>query len=389
MAARTRRRNQSLAVAHLRLANWRNFTSVDIPLQRRVFIVGPNASGKSNLLDALRFLRDVVAVGGGFQEAVRRRGGVSRIRCLAARRYPDVAITVDISGEPDQPSWQYELRFKQDNRQRPLVERETVRKDGRILLTRPDDKDRSDPERLSQTYLEQVNANQEFRDVSDFFASLRYLHIVPQLVREPDRFVGKSDDPYGSDFIETIARTPEKTRAAWLNRIRSALQLAVPQLTELEMTRDVRGVPHLRGKYEHWRARGAWQSESDFSDGTLRLMGLLWALLEGGGPLMLEEPEIHLHEGVVRHIPQMINSMQRRSGRQVFISTHSRELLDDPGIGVDEVLLLRPTTEGTVVSSASDIREIADLLGGGVPMGEAVLPLTVPPRASQLQLFGS
>ena len=264
-----------------------------------------------------------------------------------------------------------------------------MRKDGRILLTRPDDKDRSDPERLSQTYLEQVNANQEFRDVSDFFASLRYLHIVPQLVREPDRFVGKSDDPYGSDFIETIARTPEKTRAAWLNRIRSALQLAVPQLTELEMTRDVRGVPHLRGKYEHWRARGAWQSESDFSDGTLRLMGLLWALLEGGGPLMLEEPEIHLHEGVVRHIPQMINSMQRRSGRQVFISTHSRELLDDPGIGVDEVLLLRPTTEGTVVSSASDIREIADLLGGGVPMGEAVLPLTVPPRASQLQLFGS
>lgn len=389
MAVKSIRRQQSLSVANLRLANWRNFAQIDVALQRRVFIVGPNASGKSNLLDALRFLRDIVAVGGGFQEAVRKRGGVSRIRCLSARRYPDVAIVVDIAAEEGQPRWRYELRFKQDNRQRPLVEREAVFKDGEPLLNRPDEKDKEDPERLSQTYLEQVNANQEFRGVSEFFASMRYLHIVPQLVREPDRFVGKSEDPYGSDFIETIARTSERTRAAWLKRIREALQLAVPQLRELEMSRDVRGVPHLRGKYEHWRSQGAWQSESDFSDGTLRLMGLLWALLEGGGPLMLEEPEIHLHEGVVRNIPQMINSTQRRTGRQVFISTHSREMLSDEGIALDEVLLLQPTNEGTIVRLAADIQQVSDLLGGGVQMGEAVLPLTMPPMASQLSLFGS
>ena len=46
------------------LENWKNLPSVDVALGPRVFLVGPNASGKSNLLDAIRFLRDVVVEGG-------------------------------------------------------------------------------------------------------------------------------------------------------------------------------------------------------------------------------------------------------------------------------------------------------------------------------------
>lgn len=78
------------------LENWRNFAQVDVDLQRRIFLVGPNASGKSNFLDVFRFLHDIVSVGGGFQEAVRKRGGVSSLRCLAARRYSDIAIRIRV-----------------------------------------------------------------------------------------------------------------------------------------------------------------------------------------------------------------------------------------------------------------------------------------------------
>ena len=56
----------------IKLENWRNFLTVDVELQRRTFIVGPNASGKSNLLDAFRFLREVADPQGGFQRAVAR-----------------------------------------------------------------------------------------------------------------------------------------------------------------------------------------------------------------------------------------------------------------------------------------------------------------------------
>lgn len=380
--------NKALRFTNIYLENWRNFALVDVDLQRRVFLVGPNASGKSNFLDVLCFLHNIVSVGGGFQEAVRKRGGVSRLRCLAARQYSDIVIRAHIGGDENVSAWEYELRFNQDNLRRPIIKKERVAREGSDILTRPDDKDKGDPERLTQTYLEQVYVNQEFRDVADFFASIRYLHIVPQLVREPDRSVGRRNDPFGGDFLEQIARTPEKTQNARLRRILNALRVAVPQLKELELWRDVRGTPHLRGKYEHWRPRGAWQTEDQFSDGTLRLMGLLWAALDGSGPLLLEEPELSLHPEVVRFVPQMFARIQRRSGRQVLISTYSTDLLRDEGIGIDEVLLLQPGAEGTSVHAASGFAEIKALLEGGLSLAEVVMPRTRPERAEQLTLFG-
>jgi hypothetical protein len=110
--------------------------------------------------------------------------------------------------------------------------------------------------------------------------------------------------------------------------------------------------------------------------------------LEGGGPLLLEEPELSLHPEVVRYLPQMFARMQRRSGRQMFVSTHSAELLQDDGIGLDEVLLLTPSPEGTTVATAQEFPEIKTLLHGGSTLSEAVMPLTRPKSAQQLALFG-
>jgi predicted ATPase len=360
---------------------------VQVSLSKRVFLVGPNASGKSNFLDVFRFLHDVVAVGGGLQDAVRRRGGVTFIRCLAARQNPDVGIRVTLGRNGQQGVWQYELSFAADARKRPVIRRERVFHQGRQLLNRPNTEDQADPERLTQTYLEQVNVNQEFREVAEFLAAIKYLHIVPQLVREPDRSVGRTNDPFGGDFLEQVARTPKATRDARLRRIQRTLGVAVPQLKELKLDQDARGSWHLMGKYEHWRPHGAWQSEGQFSDGTLRLLGLLWAVLDGTGPLLLEEPELSLHPEVVRFLPQMFGRIQRKSGRQLLVSTHSSDLLQDTGIGLDEVLMLIPGAEGTEVRPADYFKEIPDLLKGGLNLAEAVIPRTRPKHAEQLALF--
>jgi hypothetical protein len=59
------------------------------------------------------------------------------------------------------------------------------------VLNETNSDDTQDPERLTQTHLEQVNVNRPFRELASFFESIRYLHIVPQLVREPDRLADK------------------------------------------------------------------------------------------------------------------------------------------------------------------------------------------------------
>ncbi|GMA51374.1 chromosome segregation protein SMC [Alicyclobacillus contaminans] len=351
----------------LHVRNWKNFTRVDIDaLAPRMFCVGPNASGKSNLLDVFRFLHDIARTGGGFQNAVRQRGGVSKLRSLAARRYSDIVI--EVSMDLRKSRWIYRLAFNQDNNRVPVIREESVWQDGKQILARPDELDKDDPERMTQTQLEQVTANKEFRDIVNFFDSVHYLHIVPQLVREPDRSVGKTYDPFGGDFLEQIMKTQTKTKQSRLRRIESALKVAVPQLEELKVDRDVKGTPHLFGRYAHWRKGAGWQTEDQLSDGTLRLLGLLWAVMDGNGPLLLEEPELSLHPEVVKYIPQMLAIVMRKRSRQIFVSTHSRDLLEDSGIREDEVLMLQPTEEGTDVILGKNDRALTNLLMGEAPL---------------------
>lgn len=381
-----------MIISHITLKNWRNFRSVDVDLRERAFLVGPNASGKSNFLDSLRFLRDLAKAGGGLQKAISDRGGVSKIRCLSARRDPKIEIAILLSDTSNQkPTWKYEIGITQQTRgyRQPILAYERVWKEEDKLIDRPNADDKKDDLRLTQTYLEQVNANADFREIVKFLESILYLHLIPQLVRHPEAFgmPGLSEDPFGRTFLERVAKTPEKTRRSRLTKIEDALRFALPQLKNLIDTKDEMGVPHLEAVYEHWRPGAGKQREDQFSDGTLRLIGLLWSLLETDSLLLLEEPELSLNAGIVSKLASLIYRLQRPRKRQVILSTHSADLLSDKGIGGEEVLLMTPTAEGTKVDLASSIEEIKLLLEGGLSIADAALPLTVPPAIEQLTLL--
>jgi len=383
-----------MIVSYIKLLNWRNFKRVEVRLGDRAFLIGPNASGKSNFLDAFRFLRDIAKSGGGLQKSVEEHGGLTKIRCLAARRYPDVEIEVHLAEKADEPPlWKYSLGIKQQPRgdRLPFLAYERVWRKGSLILDRPDTEDEHDPLRLTQTHLEQISANAGFREIAEFLSKTLYLHLVPQLVRHPREFSGPGipGDPFGRGFLERISQTPERTRKARLKTIEEALRLAVPQLRELTHVIDTQegGVPHLEAVYEHWRPHGAKQRESDFSDGTLRLIGLLWSLLETDSLLLLEEPELSLNSSIVMQLPALVARMQRKRRRQVIISTHSADMLSDKGVGGEETLLLTPGVEGTSLQLVADDEQIRNLLNGGLSVADAALPRTAPEEVSQLALF--
>jgi predicted ATPase len=368
---------------HLHLANWRNFRTVDVPLEPRMFVVGPNASGKTNLLDAFRFLHDVAVPGGGLAHALKQRGGLPHLRSLHARKESKVRVGVDVEIAGD--LWEYELDLEGTKTKPPRIVREIVKRDGVELLSRPEAADRKDDRLLEQTHLEQLTQNSKFRDLADALARISTVHIVPQVVRSPGRANGQDPaDALGSNYVDELARLSERRQRQELKRIEAQLRLAVPQFSQLRIARDRVGVPHLEAKYEHWRPQGVWQNERDFSDGTLRLIGLLWAIQHGDGLLILEEPELSLHREIIRQLPRLFAQAAQRTARQVFVSTHASEMLSDTGIDPSEVLLLRPSAEDTQVLVGTSVRSLQAAARAKLALGQVVTGLTRPAGVNQL-----
>ncbi|MDN5721901.1 MAG: AAA family ATPase [Corynebacterium sp.] len=378
-----------MRVTHVRASNWRNFKALDFEISNRLFAVGPNASGKSNLLDLFRFLGDIAAAGGGLSAAMADRGGLSKVKSLFARNHDKGRLVLDVELSDGDDTWRYHLSIKGEGkgRNRPLVHEEIVEHNGATLLNRPDANDAADPELLTQTNLEQISANQKFRELAEYFAKVRYFHLVPQIIRDPGRVGAGSGDIFGTSFTADINAVPSRTRNAWLRRMEGALQAAVPEFESLALEVDPSGQPHLVAGYRNWRQSPTRQSEVDFSDGTLRLIGLLWTIVSApanGGILLLEEPELSLNSAIVRNLASVLAMAQRDRSMQVILSTHSPDLLDDEGVLPSEILVLQPTDDGTVANILADIDEVAPMIAADLPKSDMIEALISPRDLSGL-----
>jgi predicted ATPase len=295
-----------------------------------------------------------------------------------------------VAGDDANP-WTYTLEIMgSESKRKPMrVQKEEVLHGERVVLRRPDGRDKTDDLLLTQTHLEQKSQNGQFRPLADALASVEHVHIVPQVAKSVIRAeeLARKEAP-GSDFIEQLARLPEKRQGQTLRRIEQHLRHAVPRFSELRVERDEVGRPHLEAKYQHWRLRGGWQNEQELSDGTLRLIGLLWALELSSGPLVVEEPELSLHADVVRQLPRVLTRAAQRSGRQFVVSTHAEDMLADRGIDPSEIILLEPTEHETKAIPGDRRLELLEAARRRMPLARAVRSITRPANIDQLGLPG-
>ena len=93
------RAGYEMRVSKLTLHNFKSFRDVEIPFRPFNVVIGANASGKSNLVQAFRFLKDIADH--GLENAVSLQGGAEFLRNLEAGADEAVRISVEFEYSDD------------------------------------------------------------------------------------------------------------------------------------------------------------------------------------------------------------------------------------------------------------------------------------------------
>ncbi|MCX7975200.1 MAG: AAA family ATPase [Candidatus Aminicenantes bacterium] len=332
-----------MKIKSIYLRNWRCFSSAGFPVKSRLIITGPCGSGKTSLLEAICFLRDL-ARGQSLEEVVDRRGGLSHLRNLEAR-YPETDIILMLYlRDRERRDWIYRLKFGEEG-STLIIKEELIWKNSTLLMRRPDKEDKKNPIRKKESCLSPRLIPASLELLASFMRTFHYENPSPELLRNQDLIKPQ-------DLLIRIAQTPDRLRKIRLSRISEVIKRLIEGFGQLKVERDFFGRWHLSVSCQHWRPRVSWQSWDQWPDGAIRLFSIFWSILEKDTPILIEEPEIGLHPEAVSNLPRLMRELTKRSHRppQLIITTHHPSIIKDRLIKPAEIVLLIPDKPGTKVA---------------------------------------
>lgn len=346
--------------------------------------------GKSNVLDAFRFVADAMRDGltpalqkRGGRGALSRQGGESGFRVSiefdhgGERWFWGVLISeLHVSGPPSGTEWAFSLphalvpeleahllRLKAEvngagiSRDRStllytclfdaptgLLRRRFVTSTTRILNA---GRERTDGPLRALTLPIKAQEDPAWAPLFDALSGFGVYSLFPPALREPQRQSSTSImADHGENWTSVLRRIQPEYGADLL----AGLGRFVPDLFDYRV--EVAG-DHLVASFEHRPERGApyWSPASRESDGTLRAAALLTAVLQDPAPSVIgiEEPELAVHLWAMPVLQDFI--LHRAERTPVILSTHSRELLDL--VPVESILVVERDDRGTRVSPIS------------------------------------
>lgn len=354
----------------LELRNYRSFRSENVELSNPTFLVGQNGAGKSNFVDAISFISEVMAL--PLASAFRLRGGFERVAHRHARgRYAAIGFHLALRGLDElntQATYDLVLRHRRDSGLEVWLEQCVINGVGgdTTMFKRQAPKSSETPLRWSGD-LDQPNltrstlalpliGNSHFRSVFEFLFDMRVYRINPSMLRyNRDPYDDIELDEDGRNAASMLRHIRKESPEDW-EEICELLSNAVPGLAEVQPRRRNGGLTlefllNLTGGKARFDA-------SAMSDGTLRALGILLAAYQRPAPslMVIEEPEASIHPGALGVILDVLREARRSS--QVVVTTHSPEILDAKWIK-DRHLRLVSWDEGCtrVDAMAPSVRE--------------------------------
>lgn len=405
----------------LHLQNFKNFADETLRLGPFTVIVGANASGKSNIRDALRFLHGVgrgytlanvlggkYGAGGQVEwEEIRGapaeiiRHGQNEMRVdvdLMDRQTPDHAgppsgVSYSIGIQPSEasggtfrvmrevlssyrmlvmghPPFSWPIYTSAPGQPDPVEDQDdelhlllrmakggSQRKYGHRVAVRPD-----------QPALTQIEVHRpvlrahkdQARDVAASLADMRFLDPSPRQMRQP-AFPGQvvlgDNGENLPTVLQAICEDPgrRKTLLEWTR------ELTPMDVADLEFRTETSGKIQLAIK----ETDGRVTSSQCVSDGTLRFLGILAALLgEGPRVCVFEEIDSGIHPSRLHLLVELIESETQGGDLQVVTTTHAPDLLtavSDETFETTSVVCRNPGTSDAIIRPAKDLPNAEEL----------------------------
>jgi predicted ATPase len=341
-------------IERLTVSNFRSLgDDVRITFGHLTALVGPNGSGKSNVMDALRFVADAMQM--GLFGAITSRNGIGAVRRWSGGHPFNVAIRLDLKLPEGPALYAFELTGSSaEDYEVKQEEAEVIRGTDRVRFRAERGIWKEGPQGLQPALdnkslaLQLIGGDVRFNDLVRVLQSIAVYTIFPETLRAPQKYSPhKPMSRHGDNWSSILKDQPEAT---W----KSELVAALHKLTgDTEDLRVVHAAGYLVVELRHRspNKKPKWFAAAQESDGTLRVAGIVSALLqEPPVPVIgIEEPELTVHPGAIPLLYDYLAQAARRS--QIIVTTHSPELLD----------LLKPEDVRVVARGPEGVTTVAEL----------------------------
>lgn len=374
-------------LSEFRLAGWKSFRQASLPLRPLTLLIGANASGKSNLLEGIRFLSLLAKKGRNLDEVWREtHDGQIAIRgerpeALFFRDLGELELGCECAGLPDLReiiALQMKLRLQEQAEERLFVSAEElfngsgqlyklttdastdstllpsklVEKNGNGFLDQPYPRVLYPLFARQQDPVESSDGSREWRNqaprLSEALKRVQFLDLSPSVMRgasfpADDRL--REDGRNVSAVLFNLCKRPEN-KADVLAFIRSLPEQRITDISfPLGARRDV-----VLALTESFGGTARTYDATQLSDGTLRALAIVAALLsvKPGTLLVIEEIDNGLHPSRAKHLMSEIDRLARKRSLRVLSTTHNPALVDALPLSAvpDIVLCYRDPKDG-------------------------------------------
>lgn len=323
-----------------RIKNFKSLGDVELSFRDLTILVGPNASGKSNCLEALSYLSNLLAI-----SPISQAGGKQR---LLRYNSEQMFFTISVEHENNHAEYSVSVRLKPSN-QKAFIASENLKVNGTEVIKIVEGKGKvtdetgdnsqpyqSDPESINSLALRTAGnfGNRPFtKELANYIREWKFFNIEPNKIRQTEVNIPLLIDEqafYDSDNEPNLGNQAERVKGIlnyWAKNEPDKFEEVSKELKDclnisLSIVREGKDIIRVL------EADGKEMPLVNMSDGTLRLIAYFILLYKSELPSLIgiEEPEINLHPGILKDFASIMKRLSKRT--QVVMTTHSSQLLD-------------------------------------------------------------